>query len=631
MKRRIDAACDFSWIRVWRADLVSSGCCQAIAAVPSLREKYFEPVEFVPTDPRGAKTTHHVIGTTQAAPNVTEPTSQLIDLLHYGFTKGIGLNHHHKACIVLVYHERWDNRADGCCLGVTMRALYELGVVNIAGIVLLLDDDVNNGSNAHTKNATPSNGVVDNKPSKTTDDDLIAFNACARRVAHLRGISPANQLRLYGLYKVAMTGAGPTGKRPAEDSAEGAKYSSWEKAWAIHTTVEGARSAYLALVAQVEGGKEDATRLPEHTKKQARRVDNDEFMRMHGSVNEWENSSLESRGNDLKTFFDMIGLAHIPIFSAARPSCLDEDHGKPKQTAEEESSRMPPSPDMSISPEPSLAEQHLATVYAMAPPVGVSLVVCAPATVVTNFAVSQPHLFREKTARVVLMGGAVIVKEGEGINSEFEKTEHVEPDPEGRDTLGDPRAAVLLYKTAQDLSVPMIVLSRFLSQACAIPREFFDSCTHAGGVGKLIYEGQRDSVEELYRRASAPRNDTGARRGLPERCDGAWFAETFCADGVTVPASVEQVWKSIGSINVYASLGVLAALPLVVQRFLEVADGNNCLMIVATITAYSTHESSTNTVFSPVGVESSSPGDSCECAICGPPRHWSIKREIWHR
>ena len=49
-------------------------------------------------------------------------------------------------------------------------------------------------------------------------------------------------------------------------------------------------------------------------------------------------------------------------------------------------------------------------VYVAAPPSGVTLLLPSDLTVATAFADGHPQLFREKTARVVHMGGAVVTE-----------------------------------------------------------------------------------------------------------------------------------------------------------------------------------------------------------------------------
>jgi len=104
-----------------------------------------------------------------------------------------------------------------------------------------------------------------------------------------------------------------------------------------------------------------------------------------------------------------------------------------------------------------------------------------------------------------------------------------------------------------------VILSRYITKACRVPRELFDVLEkHGGAIGALITSSQRQSLVGLWREASAPVGDP-ARRSLPARCDREWFEKTFCGGRTTT--TEDSVWGAIESINVYSPIALIAALP----------------------------------------------------------------------
>ena len=53
-------------------------------------------------------------------------------------------------------------------------------------------------------------------------------------------------------------------------------------------------------------------------------------------------------------------------------------------------------------------EEHLTALYLDAPPIGVTLIIAAACTGVAGFAERHPQLFRDKTARIIHLGGALL-------------------------------------------------------------------------------------------------------------------------------------------------------------------------------------------------------------------------------
>jgi len=208
--------------------------------------------------------------------------------------------------------------------------------------------------------------------------------------------------------------------------------------------------------------------------------------------------------------------------------------------------------------------------YESSPPIGVTLVLTATFTSVWPFAESHPELFRNKTVRVVHTGGALIwparygwaalpTDQEESNEANLTDEKILVPDPAAQNHRLDMQSAQQFYKRAQALSVPMVILSRHVAKECCVPRHFFDVLgSHGGQVGKRIYDSERNSLLNLWRCSCAPAGSK-ARGNLPERCDKNWYAENFCAG--TLAKSEEEVWNLVEAVNLYSPIALLAALP----------------------------------------------------------------------
>jgi len=348
------------------------------AAVPSLREEFFAPVAV-----KVRSTKHLVIGVSQDKPNVVEPKDALLDYLSHGFHRGITLNHHFKAQVILVGELRQDTLVDICLTCAMLRTLFALGTLHCIGIVTFLD-------RCDTAFATF-------EPLKTIRETL-----------------------------------------------------------------------------------------------------------------------------------DHIGLRFVPLHCA-------EDALSGAET--------------------------LRQMYSNSLPIGVTLINTASFSVVSKFVELDPCQFREKTARVILMGGAT-------------RREHahclLEPDPAAQNNRLDMEAAAHFYKEAQEMSVPLVVLSRFATRSGQVPPALFNVLeSHGGKVGQGICRNQRASIQALWAKANEADNSP-MRGNLPSRCDRSWFLATFC-NGKDLDDD-KELWDQVTSINVYGPVALLAALPGVVKRFLAATN-----------------------------------------------------------
>jgi hypothetical protein len=233
---------------------------------------------------------------------------------------------------------------------------------------------------------------------------------------------------------------------------------------------------------------------------------------------------LSDQSNKIRTLMDLCGLRFVPVVHTAS------------------------------SVEASLAIKKY---YSEALPSGVTLVISAPLTAPTLFAEAEPDMFASKTARVILMSGA---------KRREHKTQWLEPDPDATNNRLDMAAATKFYKKSQELSVALVILSRFAARAGSVPRSMCDVlASHCGQIGRFTCDAQKACMSELWAQACAPAGHA-SRGSLPTRCDRHWFMDTFCAG--KDPGS-DDVWKYIVSFNAYSPLALLVALPGVVKRFVK--------------------------------------------------------------
>ena len=62
-------------------------------------------------------------------------------------------------------------------------------------------------------------------------------------------------------------------------------------------------------------------------------------------------------------------------------------------------------------------------------------------------------------------------------------------------------------------------------------------------IGKRLRDTQRESIEGLWKRATAP--DGPDRIGLPARCDKDWFCNTFCGGNGKTRSREESIWDLV--------------------------------------------------------------------------------------
>merc|ERR1712232_688721 len=135
------------------------------------------------------------------------------------------------------------------------------------------------------------------------------------------------------------------------------------------------------------------------------------------------------------------------------------------------------------------------------------------------------------------------------------------PDSANNNTFDKP-ASDFFYRRCQELGVRLVVVSRYAAYAAKVPRSCYDDLASSGSwIGCRLRNAQRASIEQLWRRAASPPGSAD-RRGLPARCDRAWFLKTFCGgnDGALRGPS-DSIWDLVVGFMQYDTLALLAAFP----------------------------------------------------------------------
>jgi len=206
------------------------------------------------------------------------------------------------------------------------------------------------------------------------------------------------------------------------------------------------------------------------------------------------------------------------------------------------------------------AAAGLKEMYANVLPAGLTLVVSASLTAVDAFVEKEPAMFVEKTQRVILLGG---------VKCREHKNKFLEPDPEAQNNRLDMPAATRFYAKAQEMSVALVVLSRFMAASQSVPYSIFPLlASHGGIIGKFAADLQSAAMQSLWRQSCLP-GDSVARGSLPARCDSDWFRGTFChgLNAATKLTPDDDISKYIKTFNAYTPLALLFAMPEMVGSF----------------------------------------------------------------
>ncbi len=169
-----------------------------------------------------------------------------------------------------------------------------------------------------------------------------------------------------------------------------------------------------------------------------------------------------------------------------------------------------------------------------------------------------PELVKQKTAKVVIMGG---------VQPEVDKRGFVIADSRAYNNTTHQASATDVYARAQELGLPLVVVSKEAAYAAAAPRSFYEGMAATRHpVGVYLRDQQRNSLKHLW---------DGIQQGrLPAALTTEWFFRTFTdvdinsADGKaamerakTQAEDFSGVWQQVSKFNLYDPLALLAAAP----------------------------------------------------------------------
>ena len=164
--------------------------------------------------------------------------------------------------------------------------------------------------------------------------------------------------------------------------------------------------------------------------------------------------------------------------------------------------------------------------------------------------------------RIVIMGGIEVE------NNALKLVDGLFVPDSAANNKYDMEAAKRFYRLAQELGIPLTVLTRHAAGVCQVPRWVYDELAERSPVGKRLQDIQRDSIEVLWRKANMPPG-VPERKGLPDRCDKAWFCKTFLGGQGDDRAGTDSIWDLVLGFNLYDPLTVLAAVDRVRQEFMD--------------------------------------------------------------
>jgi inosine-uridine nucleoside N-ribohydrolase len=173
-------------------------------------------------------------------------------------------------------------------------------------------------------------------------------------------------------------------------------------------------------------------------------------------------------------------------------------------------------------------------------------------------------LFAQKVKKVMMMGGGTVAKdEITGQNQLF-------PDNSNNYTF-DKAASAFVFKTLQELGVPIVAVSRLAAAQVAFEPAFYDqlvASSHEHPVAVLIRDSAKEGIEALWKRAIAPPGNP-ARKSLPDDRDRNWFLKTFCGGKEVSDQEGSDIWPHILQFLPYDLLATVAIVPEYFEKYFE--------------------------------------------------------------
>nr|WP_238601300.1 type III secretion system effector XopQ [Xanthomonas arboricola] len=190
----------------------------------------------------------------------------------------------------------------------------------------------------------------------------------------------------------------------------------------------------------------------------------------------------------------------------------------------------------------------------MQAPQGLNMVVIAGMTDAHALVDGHPDLVRERVKSITIMGGVEPARNADGC---------VQPDARAYNNATDLDAARGLYRKAQQLHIPLRIVTKEAAYKTAVSPSFYEGLAKSRhSVGRYLEDVQKNALNGLW---------DGIQAGLLPGLDQAWFFRTFTADalpqanspqdGANQAMAFDQVWPKVTKLNLYDPLTLLASVP----------------------------------------------------------------------
>lgn len=171
---------------------------------------------------------------------------------------------------------------------------------------------------------------------------------------------------------------------------------------------------------------------------------------------------------------------------------------------------------------------------------------------VSDLIENNTNLFAQKVKKITIMGGI----------SGFDNDGHVLPDERAYNNTTDISAAKIVYKKAQELEIPIKIVTKETAYTAAVPRTFYEALNETEHpVGKYLYGIQKTALEGLW---------GTVKKGIIPNLTPEWFVKTFTSIDIentehkelfekvkNSSEPFETVWNKVTKLNLYDPINLL--------------------------------------------------------------------------
>jgi inosine-uridine nucleoside N-ribohydrolase len=188
---------------------------------------------------------------------------------------------------------------------------------------------------------------------------------------------------------------------------------------------------------------------------------------------------------------------------------------------------------------------------------------------IANIIEKHGELFTQKVKQISIMGGI------DGTDSDG----HILPDKRAYNNTTDMAAARAVYKKAQELEIPLTVVTKETAYNAAVPKTFYEGLKETKHpVGQYLYDIQQKALEKLWENVT---------QGIIPALTPDWFIKTFTSLDPSNPEhsllinqikqgekSFEDIWNQVTKLNLYDPINVLAGVLPKQNSFFKYIDEN---------------------------------------------------------